>query len=255
MAKTFINLLFLFIPVALLAQLTVKPSEKGQENYLYSRGNLLYVGQHVNLQKNPAGSEAEASIYLREEAQLIQGATGSSKNTGNGTISVFQEGSSNAYDYDYWASPVGNEAAGNGLFGIQMLYFPVNQIKSLNAQIITALDGIAKPLSISSRWIYTFSGTKYSDWNYIGDQTAIPAGYGFTMKGVNGIDPILVDQRQNNPGNSQRYDFRGKPNDGIITIPILEGQSVLVGNPYPSALDLSKFLLENSGSGTLTSEC
>jgi len=65
----------------------------------------------------------------------------------------------------------------------------------------------------------------------------------------------MVDGRANNPGNSQRYDFRGKPNSGPILIPIKAGDHVLVGNPFPSALDLSLFLLENSGSGSLVTEC
>lgn len=255
MKKVAILLVLFFIPADFFAQLTVKPSAAGRDNYIYSRGNLLYVAQEVNLLKNTSGSDTEASIYLRKEAQLIQGTSGISKNTGDGKISVFQEGSSNAYDYDYWASPVGENTSENGLFGLDLLHSPVNQTKSLKAEIISGLEGNAKPLQISSRWIYTYDGKNYSDWNFIGEKKAIPPGYGFTMKGVNGIDPILVEGRENNPGNSQRYDFRGKPNDGTIEIPVLEGQIVLVGNPYPSALDLSKFLLENSGSGSLTSEC
>jgi hypothetical protein len=48
----------------------------------------------------------------------------------------------------------------------------------------------------------------------------------------------------NNPGSAQRYDFRGKPNDGDITITVADGMFTLTGNPYPSAMDLSAFLTD-----------
>lgn len=236
-------------------QLTIKPATSNQDTYIYVKGQVLFVKEEINLQKNAGGSDFEASIYLREESQLLQGTSGPSKNTGNGLLSVFQEGTSNAYDYNYWASPIGKEAEGNGHFGINMLYAPVNRTKSDKAKNTLNLTGTATPLQISSRWIYTFSGINYEDWNYIGNKTEIPAGKGFSMKGVSGIDTTMVNSIKNNPGNSQRYDFRGKPNDGLIKIPVITGENVLVGNPYPSALDLSVFLLENSGSGTINSSC
>jgi hypothetical protein len=65
----------------------------------------------------------------------------------------------------------------------------------------------------------------------------------------------MVENRANNPGNAQRYDFRGRPNSGTIEIPIAPDNIILVGNPYPSSLDLSLFLLQNSGTGVLSTEC
>lgn len=234
------------------AQLIVKPSEKGNDNYILVNSDILYVTNDVKLQKNKtAGSEA--SIYLRGEAQLIQGHNQNLKNSGTGTISIFQEGTTNAYDYNYWASPI--SAPENDLFGISLLHAPLGILKSMPAKIFAELDGSANPLSISNRWIYTFTGTGYSSWNYIGSSTAIAPGYGFTMKGTNGTDPTLIDGEANNSGSAQRYDFRGRPNSGTIEIPISPETFVLVGNPYPSALDLSLFLLENSGAGSFKTIC
>src|SRR5690606_24529669 len=127
------------------------------------------------------------------------------------------------------------------------LYAPENLTSSKKAIVTNALDGIARPLTISSRWIYTFAGMGYSNWQAVYGATSIPAGNGFSMKGVNGTDMTFVDGRANNPGSAQRYDFRGKPNNGDISISVKAGEQVLVGNPFPSALDLSLFLLENSG--------
>ncbi|MDP5078585.1 MAG: T9SS type A sorting domain-containing protein, partial [Nonlabens sp.] len=44
----------------------------------------------------------------------------------------------------------------------------------------------------------------------------------------------------------QRYDFRGRPNNGTITLSVIADDFALVGNPYPSALDLKRFLEDNS---------
>ena len=255
MGKLYTFILFLFVGNSCFSQLTVKPASPAKSSYIYVKENVFYVHGPIALHKNSGTNETEASIYLREESQLIQGSQGISQNTGNGLLSVFQEGTSNAYDYNYWSSPVGTDLLGNGLFGIDMLYAPETKTKSSRAGSMNALDGSANPLLISRRWIYTFSGTKYSDWKHVGNHTEIPAGVGFTMKGVNGKDLTTVNGRANNPGNQQRYDFRGKPNNGEITIPVSEGAKVLIGNPYPSALDLSLFLLENSGTGTLQSNC
>jgi hypothetical protein len=71
------------------------------------------------------------------------------------------------------------------------------------------------------------------------------------MKGTSGTDGTTVDGVQNNPGGAQRYDFRGKPNDGTINIPILSGEWILTGNPYPSAINLQAFLIgETNCDGT-----
>lgn len=255
MQKLFTFILSLFVGTSCFSQLSVKPSAANSPSYIYVKEKLFYVAGPINLQKNTGNPEAEASIYLREEAQLIQENSDPGQNTGDGMLSIFQEGTSNAYDYNYWSSPVGNDHPGNGYFGLDLIYAPETETQSSRAGNMNALDGSANPLLISRRWIYTFSGTSYSDWHHVSNNTEIPAGRGFTMKGVNGTDLTVVNGRPNNPGNSQRYDFRGKPNTGTITIPTGPGKNILIGNPYPSALDLSLFLIENSGTGSLSSAC
>ena len=235
-----------------LAQLTVKPSPQGKNNFVYVKGTALYVKDNVQLQQNnPPGSIS--SLYLRNEGQLLQGDQQKTSNSGTGEISVFQEGTSNAYDYNYWGSPVSSPE--NGLFGISMLGAPIDLLTTSPAVLTSSLNGMAVPLTISQQWIYIFSGSEYSIWNYIGSNKSIPPGWGFSMKGVNGNDIKLIAGRQNNPGNAQRYDFRGRPNSGTIEIPVTSGEFVLVGNPYPSAVDLSLFLLENSDLGNIKSNC
>ena len=244
----------LFIGGSAFGQLSVRPIEPALDSYIYVKGNVLFVNQDINLEKNYK-PETEASIYLRREAQLVQGTTDETENSGNGFLSVFQEGTSNAYDYNYWSSPVSDPSPGNEVFGIDLIHSPINETRSLKAGSSSRLNGVASPLNISRQWIYTYSGKDYAAWNHVGHKTNLLVGFGFTMKGVDGVDPTIVEGRENNPGNAQRYDFRGRPNNGNIEVPVATGADVLIGNPYPSALDLSLFLIENSGSGSYSSSC
>lgn len=218
----------------------------GSGTSMYVKNELLFVRQDINLQVN-------AKLYLRNQAQLLQGTTNTSSNRGSGILSVYQEGTSDNFDYNYWCSPIGiaSSAVGNGNFGITMLYSPTSATGSVGAIALPQdnRDGIASPLSIASRWIYKLINTNsYSQWGYIGATTTLAPGEGFTMKGTSGIDAIDAEGNgiKNNPGGhgAQRYDFRGKPNDGNITVTLGTNNATLTGNPYPSALHLNAFLLD-----------
>lgn len=237
-------LLCLFLcPSIAAAQLSISPSSTG-DSYLYVENQLLYVESDINLEKNKS-SKTEASIYLRKEAQLIQGIKPGNSNSGDGALSIFQEGTSNAYNYNYWCLPIEGNIGNFPKFGAA-IFEPLGATESTQAIITSALDGKASPLSISNRWIYKFSGINYSDWVYIGEQFITKPGEGFTMKGVNGTNQTIVNDVMNNPGNNQRYDFRGRPNDGEISLVIKKDEALLTGNPYPSALDLDLFLFDNA---------
>jgi len=223
----------------------------GSATPVYVKNQVLYVGQNLDLASN-------STLYLRNQSQLVQGAAGSSANTGTGIISVYQEGTSDNYDYNYWCSPVGTASAsttGNTSFGISLLNRPTSSIASVAATMLPNgnFDGTSSPLAIASRWIYKLtSATNYSQWVQVGSATTIAPGEGFTMKGTSGSD--LTDPEStgvvNNPGTgAQRYDFRGKPNNGNISVVVGSGNTAtLTGNPYPSALHLNAFLLDASNS-------
>ncbi len=225
----------------LFAQLFVSDN-----SYIYNKGSLVYT--KGNLELNGLNS----NFYLRNEGQLLQGKTGSSENLGVGKLSVFQEGSVNNYAYNYWCSPVGNasSASGNENFGITMLNVPTTNVLSTPVSIlaINNYDGVsgAGTLAIAPYWIWKFlSASIYSQWFHSGATSNIAAGEGFTMKGVSGSDATNTGElTPNNPGSNQRYDFRGKPNDGDITINVGNGMHTLTGNPYTSAIDLSAFLTD-----------
>lgn len=216
----------------------------GPTNSIFINDAYLYIQKDISLQNN-------SNIYLRNESQLVQGSTTSSQNNGEGKLSVFQEGTVNEYQYNYWCSPIGNASAliGNENFGIIMLNQPVSATVSNPTNIITnSYNGVANPLGIAQYWIFKYlSSNNYSQWTSVGSAASIAPGEGFTMKGTNGTDTTTVAGIQNNPdGKHQRYDFRGKPNDGNISITVADNQYTLTGNPYPSAIDLSAFLTEET---------
>ncbi|MDT0293745.1 T9SS type A sorting domain-containing protein [Mesonia ostreae] len=250
-----------FIAATTFAQLTVKPTNtQDSDNYVYVDGTVLFVKQQTNLIKN--NDTLKASLYLRNEAQLIQATDATSNNTGNGVMSVFQEGTSDNFEYNYWSSPVGIPVAqpGNAAFGAGSLKVPQDRLisTSITDMNYNGDDGTASPFKIAKKWIntYVIDINDYANWTQVQFERTINAGEGFTMKGTSGTDPTTVHGVQNNPGSAQRYDFRGRPHNGSVTPTLLAPNDIaLVGNPYPSALDLNYFLLENSGSGTLTTAC
>lgn len=215
-------------------------------SYLFNKGALVFAQGNVEL------NGSNSFFYNRNEGQLLQGSLGSSSNIGAGKLSIFQEGTVNNYAYNYWCSPVGNASAavGNEDFGITMLNLPITSTMSNPATIISDYNGESNTgtLSISSYWIWKFlTSTSYSQWIHTEALTNISAGQGFTMKGTEGIDTTNPGEFvANNIGSSQRYDFRGKPNDGVININVVNGSATLTGNPYPSAIDLNMFLTDPS---------
>jgi hypothetical protein len=203
---------------------------------IYATDDYIYVEDDVDL------SEAASKIYLRNDAQLLQGSviTG---NSGIGELSAQQNGTVHEFAYNYWCSPVGNVDADDFLnrsARINLLDDSTGSISSNDALFTASYEGVSSPLTISTRWLFTFSAsTDYSDWNYIGSSGDIPVGLGFTMKGTNGS------------GNNQLYDFRGKPNNGTISNLVTADNFTLVGNPYPSAIDSREILWDINNRTTI----
>ena len=98
--------------------------------------------------------------------------------------------------------------------------------------------GNSDPITISTYWLWKYHGTSddYNAWQKIWPNSPILPGEGYTMKGSSGAVPISSEQN---------YVFRGKPNNGDFTLPLTSGNDRLIGNPYPSAMDAEKFILDN----------
>lgn len=225
MKFNYISITILLIGMAVHGQLYVSPN-----SYVFADNQILFVKQDVEL------NATSSNVYLRNGSQLMQGTTTAGANKGLGDLSVYQEGTVNNFLYNYWCSPVGNTLTAtsvNNPFGISQLKQVTGLTTASNPILLpsTSSDGLASPLSIATRWIYTFTTSNaYSQWNYIGGANTIGAGSGFTMKGTT--------------GGNQQYDFRGKANDGNIASAVSTGNFTLIGNPYPSAVDLNLFIAD-----------
>lgn len=253
MRINYLTYLFVFVSGFLQAQLYVSSNTNA---YVYVNDAYLYVKGNVEL------NGANSNIYLRKDGQLLQGVAGAGTNLGSGALSVYQEGTVNNYQYNYWCSPVGGSSAGgNQPFGITQLGVPNSNLnpRSFNAATILPQSNyngasVNGAVSIAPYWIWKFvTSNAYAQWAYVGSSSSLAAGQGFTMKGTNGSDNVVpyTGATQNRSAvatatasGNQRYDFRGIPNDGTINVAVATGMLTLTGNPYPSAMDMNLFLTD-----------
>ncbi len=123
MKQLFTLALFALTSATVFGQLYVQPTTNSA-SYVYVEDTFVYVKGDVNLNKNDAGSvpatdRITPSIMLRQGAQFLQGDnTASARNSGNGFLSVFQEGTADAFNYNFWASPVGISEDDAGLLDL-----------------------------------------------------------------------------------------------------------------------------------------
>jgi hypothetical protein len=232
-----------------LAQLRVSPNAStSTDTYIYASNIQIYVEDYISLKENSAGA-TEASIYLRDQAQLLQGGS-DNRNRGSGFISVYQDSNSDAYDYNLWSSPVtqslsGNGTSGNRKYGITNFHEATGITESSPATLTAGYNGISSPLQISYRWLYRWKNNT-QQFIPIYASTIVNPGKGFIMKGT-GVTTAGIPETQN-----QNYDFRGRPHSGDISITLKENGTNLGGNPYPSALDLNAFFYDVDNVGKFT---
>ncbi|MFC5193885.1 T9SS sorting signal type C domain-containing protein [Bizionia hallyeonensis] len=202
---------------------------------------LLQVTNALNLKSG--------DLRLTGEAQLVQEHSGVDANTINsGKLILDQQGTVSPFQYDYWSSPVNNGGTfsfmGGKFDGTDSSLNPFNPTQigftTDREGLPSSVDGsgnVTTALSISSRWLYKYARESgaYSEWIRLNSGSILNPGEGYTMKGANASGP------------EQNYVFYGAPNNGDYTFPITVGQEILLGNPYPSALDATKFITDNDG--------
>lgn len=197
--------------------------------------------------------ELNGALDLIDDSQLVQGPFSDLVTSSQGKILRRQEGNSSVYWYNYWASPV-------GILGVTTLtdnntnsnntnnsIFRLNLLKKGDGSDITFTNAYNQIGSLSTRWLYTFkNGVTNLDYTAINQSTNLESGIGYTQKGTGTTDP------------EQQYLFEGKPNNGTIAIsvtdtggngsvPSVSRTSYLLGNPYPSAIDIHDFIDDNIG--------
>ena len=235
-----------FSSLALAQDLYVSPT-----SYMYVQDEVVFVNDDIRLEA------ADSNIYLRDGAQLVQNTD--TKNSDLGELSVYQHQTGGIYEYSYWGSPVG--VAVDGITKANE-NFDVTNLHQAATTTLNETNSATYPVSpygynstiaqIKSYWIYkTVNAFSYAQWDQVTNTGDIDAGWGFTMKGTPGGNTLTS-------GNI--IDFRGRPNTGTMTIPcawngissadpaydgLLASQvESLIGNPYPSAMDLKLLFVD-----------
>ena len=223
---------------------TKTTSEENLGLLIESGAQLSISGGDLEL-KNNWYLKLDGTIDLQNKSQLLQTASSILDITSAGKIEREQQGIANLYNYNYWSSPVStiNNSSNNNGFSLVNVFKDASNSSSLqNINWVGGYNGAQTlPLSISSYWLYKFQNLTdaYANWTAITPSSTLGSGQGFTMKGV----------ASNFSGALQNYAFVGKPNNGLITLPIAANNINLTGNPYPSALDSREFIRDNIDGG------
>ncbi|MCZ8298544.1 MAG: GEVED domain-containing protein [Flavobacterium sp.] len=117
------------------------------------------------------------------------------------------------FDYTYWSSPVAPQT----------------------------LVGLS-PLTLSDKY-FTFNPV-IGNWVNVAGNSLMDAGRGYIIRAPNNFDVVTPSVFN--------ASFFGVPNNGPISVPIVLGTSDvnLIGNPYPSAVDIDLFMDLNGDTGT-----
>ncbi|WP_338356567.1 GEVED domain-containing protein [Yeosuana marina] len=199
--------------------------------------------------------ELDGIIDLQGESQLIQTEGSILDADSGGYIERDQQGTANGFNYNYWSSSVGpignnNTTRGTGTPKTNASYTILGVMKDGTQDINFDTSPYAadsstptNPITISSYWLYTFYGLSgdYNSWTKIDQNVSLLPGEGFTMKGSSGSTSLA---------SKQNYIFKGLPNNGDITLPLVKISGTddvdrLIGNPYPSAINVAQFILDN----------
>ncbi|MGC6430552.1 MAG: LamG-like jellyroll fold domain-containing protein [Jejuia sp.] len=183
----------------------------------------------------------DGELYLEGNSQLIQLEGGVLDPKSSGILKKDIYGTADTYTYDYWSSPVGaqNSDDNNQSYSVDDIFEEVTFLEN-------GYDGLPIPLSIADYWIWKFCNTNsdyFTSWHQVRSAGLVNVGEGFTMKGPG--SGTVKDK--------QKYTLKGKPNNATVTRNVTLGNDYLLGNPYPSAIDAEKFLMDNKevSSGTI----
>lgn len=199
-----------------------------------------YTANNDNKVENSWYLKLDGKMDLQGKSQLLQTANSELATTSAGYIKRDQQGQANKYNYNYWSSPVSpiNTTANNTNYTVDGVMKDGFNATPRNINWISGYDGAAgnsgTPVSLARYWLYKFESNTdtYANWIQFLETDALRVGQGYTLKGS---------------GAASNFTFIGKPNNGTInTNTVTAGSLLLVGNPYPSAIDADEFINNNN---------
>lgn len=190
----------------------VSPGTLNACSVFISSGDITFLSGDSLISQNDVNTSG-GTLTFENNASLVQ-VNNSAVNTGNIT---YKRNTTpiTRFDYTYWSSPVA-------------------------PQTLVALS----PLTLADKY-YTFSPASNS-WVNVNSNNLMDAGKGYIIRGPNNFSPTVPAVFSGQ--------FYGVPNNGVISTPIVVGTGDvnIIGNPYPSALNINLFFDYNGvgGSGT-----
>ena len=175
-------------------------------------GNVVFNANHSLIVTNEV-TVSGGSLVFENNSSLVQINDASIANTGDIT---YKRNTTpiKKFDYTYWSSPV----------------FP---------QTLVGLS----PFTASNKYFYF--DQVINNWVSIPSLNLMSKAKGYIIRAPNYFDP--------NTAAIFNASFIGTPNNGVITIPIVvsTGFFNLIGNPYPSALNIDAFLSNPLNTGVV----
>jgi len=158
---------------------------------------------------------AGGKLLIQSGGSFLQTSTKKDLFTGNATAFEIQRTTKiNRFDLTYWSSPVDNPD------------FKMNTLS---------------PETLADKYFYWSSDFKWATDMY--GKMTMEVGKGYSIRGPQSFDGQI---RADFTGK-----FYGKPNNGTVTISTTADKYLLIGNPYPSAIDGRKFITDNGNVGPL----
>lgn len=156
-----------------------------------------------------------STLVFEDKASLIQ-IDNNAVNEGHITKKVTTNPMKN-YDYTYWSSPVSN-------------------------MTLRALS----PNTLSDKY-HSFDPVIGNWVNHVGGNITMEAGLGYIVRAPQGWST------SNATAGKYTAQFTGVPTNGYVSIPVRKGESNLnlIGNPYPSAIDIDSFITHEGNQDAL----
>lgn len=197
----------------------------GCECEVKSGATLTIASNHtIDIQ---SGFTNNGTVIFEDSSSLLQH-NNATVNTGDVTIKRNTQ-PLYRYDFTYWSSPLyenGDGIEDSGEFTLKEL----------------------SPMTLFDKYFKWNHAATTQAWQTIpvGNEAMVP-GRGYIIRSPQNFD---IQGQPDAEATVYTAHFTGKPNNGIVEHAVTGSDTVskwnLLGNPYPSAIDMEKFLLENN---------
>lgn len=218
-------------------------------NLTINTGKTLTIdnGDYVEVENNII---ANGNITVRPQGAVVQN-DNFAEVTGNGVVTVEKETAIMYawYEYTYWSSPVLGETIDGALPDADVnrrFWFDASKYKDSKAEINNEND-----LTFGFQDDIDDNG---DDWQFANSTDIMIPGVGYA---ATHSEAAFIGLPMQPLPFKFKYTFIGLFNTGVITVPIYRNDEELndnnwnlIGNPYPSAIDATKFLADNTNLDT-----